>query len=193
MANWCMTNIDIHCTGKEQAKNFYKLLEEWTSKPFLNKDWDLKYLGNIIGNSGLEKWTDEGFSYTCRGRVSEINLSENVVNITTETAWTPCLQMWKDICEKYVENAEILYSAEEPGMQIYCTNNPDTANKYVLDSYEDTLESSWCISKDDLLKTLKSYFHEDNDNLDYYINKTNTEDCGIVINAWEFEDMSVWD
>ena len=146
MPNWCYTNITIVHNDKDKLKAFFDKVEEWRKKPYKTNDFDtytLGWLGNIVGNSGLAVWTKkengrEDFvpSISCRGSLQSFELMDGQINLNTETAWGPMLEIWKLLCDKYLPGAEIYYTAEESGNCLYQTNDPDVIGKYYIDIWE---------------------------------------------------------
>ena len=146
MPNWCYTNISICHNDKDKLKAFFNKVEEWRKVPYKPNDFDtytLGWLGNIVGNSGLAVWTKkengrEDFvpSISCRGSLQSFELFDSNININTETAWGPMLEMWKLLCDKYLPGADIYYTAEESGNCLYQTNDPDVIGKYYIDIWE---------------------------------------------------------
>jgi hypothetical protein len=77
----------------------------------------------------------------CRGSLVYVDVSDNLLIVDVETAWTPMLKMWVMICDKYLgENKyKLYYCAEESSAELYVTNDPafsDTYDVYVNDTTE---------------------------------------------------------
>lgn len=146
MPNWCYTNITIYHNDEEKLKAFFNKIEEWRKKPFKENDFDtytLGWLGNIVGNSGLAEWKTrengrEDFvpNIACRGSLQTFELDGNRINISTETAWCPMLNMWQRLCDKFLPDAEIWYTAEESGCGLFWTNDPGIVGKYYIDLWD---------------------------------------------------------
>lgn len=137
MANYCSTEIEILHKNEQAVQNFCEKLEEWTSVQNeyckalgLNK---LKYLGNLVLNSGIAQVTEKGIDRYCRGEILEISkYSPNSIFIATDTADDPIMDIWQDLVDKYLPGAQIIYTAEEPGSGVYWSNNPDIEGKYCV-------------------------------------------------------------
>lgn len=121
MANLCCSEISIYSTNKEGLTNLFFLLNKWTSKKNSTTDFDEKWLGNIVINSGIGDVDD----IPCRGRLEHVELLNGSLEATVTTAWRPEMKMWRMLIEKYLPNAEIVYSGEEPGCEVFFTNDPD--------------------------------------------------------------------
>lgn len=196
MPNWCYTNITICHNDKNKLKDFFDKVEEWRKKPYKTNDFDtysLGWLGNIVGNSGLAEWKvkengREDFvpSISCRGSLQTFELHDDSINIDTETAWGPMLEMWRLLCDKYLPGAEIYYTAEESGNGLYQTNDPDTIGKYYIDivdtqpdEFED-VEEEYEASLEETVKLLQR------------IHKTKETDIDKLIKKHEMSDESEW-
>jgi len=196
MPNWCYTSIQIYHNDKDKLKDFFDKVEEWRKKPYLPNDYDkysLGWLGNIVGNSGLAKWGKrkdgiEGFipNICCRGSLQSFELFDSNININTETAWGPMLEMWKLLCERYLPEADIYYTAEESGNELYQTNDPDVIGKYYIDivdtqpdEFED-VEGEYEASLEETVKLLQR------------IHKTKETDIDKLIKKHEMSDESEW-
>ena len=196
MPNWCYTNITICHNDKDKLKAFFDKVEEWRQKPYLKNDFDtysLGWLGNIVGNSGLAEWKvkDNGRedfvpNISCRGSLQTFELIENSINIDTETAWGPMLEMWKLLCEKYLPGADIYYTAEESGNGLFQTNDPDVVGKYYIDVYD---------TPPDGLEDIDSEYEA---SLEYTVDvlqrilKTDESDIDILIDEFEMSDDQEW-
>ena len=136
MPNWCLTTITISHENEQKLKQFEEKLNEWmkgTESGFGNA-----WLGNIVINSKIGT-VDENpkTDLRCRGSVVYMERFENQLVIDTETAWVPMLKLWQKLLEKYLPGGELIYSAEECGCGIYCTNDPAMLDCYLVDIWED--------------------------------------------------------
>lgn len=126
MPNWCYTNINIKCNSEKEAKALHDKIEKWTSVNYCENGFGFNWLGNIVGNSGIDDRKDgNDFSVCCRGSLIYLDITDigDELIIDMETAWIPMLQMWKRICDKHLPSGyDIKYSAEETGCELYETN-----------------------------------------------------------------------
>lgn len=160
MPNWCSTHIEI--TGSsENIDLLYSKIDEWRSK---TKHGDLDQILELAGID-VEK-------YSCRGTLESCLLcivkeGDEYLVLDTETAWTPMIKMWRAIIEKYVPDVKLYWIAEEPGCEIYETNDVDYKRfdyDYVID-YSFSAENSPFRSE-----KLKQYFNERLNEDFYYCN-----------------------
>lgn len=158
MANWCSTHITLNCNNEDDAKFVFKNIENWISYTNVKNSWGNNWLGNVLVNSGLYTTKDLNAPNIprCRGEIAYLDISVDQVIIETETAWTPMLQMWREICDNLFPEKvnEIIYMAEEPGCELYFTNDPAEDDNWVLDTLENTL---YGLSESQLREALLEY------------------------------------
>lgn len=140
MPNWCYTRITIQNEDIGELEKFNLLLEEWTSKNYIENGFGKNWLGNIIGNFGLDEWDENNREFKsnipCRGRITYFERSSNELLIDTETAWSPMLEMWYKLVDSFIPGSTLIYSAEECGCGIFETNDTSLKDKYYLDIWE---------------------------------------------------------
>ena len=192
MANKCYTNIWINCQTEKKAAELFDKIEKWTSHNYKDNGFGLLWLGNIVGNSGIDAYDETGdfAKYRCRGEIYEYEMNGEEITIHTETAWCPMLQMWKAVCDKYCPDAEIRYEAEEPGDCLYLTNEPDLYGTYNLDSWTEKVDSIWDCNKETLIDVLKEFFNSDSEDLEYYQNLLDEGDYGFSFHEWKKTEIS---
>ena len=191
MPNWCSTRYRLTGEGAVKLNN---LIEE--NKRSEKENWD--WLGHIVRQLG----GDEGKLY-CRGWISDYELKDDELTIYCETAWGE-LNEWREFVNEKLDT-HIYYIAEEPGNEVYVTNEPDFEYWYQVD-YADGVDgncgtivelktarevlelvSKVCgveVSYDDeeqymkIAETLADKFNEDNADGENY----------IYVHEYEFED-----
>lgn len=135
MPNWCDTTYKI--VGPENdLHDLLTILEQMESrkKTVVENGFGIMWLGELVNGLGFD-WD----KYRCRGEITGYELDEGVLSIWQETAWCEQEGVRHAIEEKY-PNLKVYYSAEEPGCEVYCTNDmkgdffPDN---YFLDAYND--------------------------------------------------------
>lgn len=197
MPNWCFTKITINHWDQRGLERLDALLDEWTSKDYKENGFGLEWLGNIVGNSGIGTITEEGkATYSCRGRMTYKDLADNQLLIDTETAWSPMLKMWIALVERYLPDAEIIYTADECGCGLYCTNDPTLENCYIIDSWDiDEVESDWEASEKTVIKTLQKLLNSKKRKIDALLKEFEDSEYsdGMSINKWDFEPITVWE
>lgn len=140
MPNWCFTNIAINTDSEETAKAIYDKLEnEWLKAPEgepvsgFGNDW----LGCLAVNSGVIASYDDidESPIACRGEVEDVTLDGESVYLVTSTAWGPMIEPIYRAIEKNfgLDGIDIVYSAEEPGNQLFITNDESVADTYYVE------------------------------------------------------------
>ena len=191
MPNWCYTNITINHESEAEVEKLEKLIEEWTSKDYMPNGFGHKWLGNVVLGSGVGTVdTDKATDLRCRGTICDYYRNGSELTINTETAWSPMMQMWVKILEKYLPGAELVYTAEEPGNGVWCTNDPALVNKWVIDYYGDgDIESDWEASEDTVREVLQELLNTTETDVDKLVRMAWDEDVDISVNKWDWTDL----
>ena len=100
---------------------------EKRQKPSVQNGFGTTWLGCLVEALG-ESWE----KIYCRGTWDNLKFNGEVLTFNTETAWSPCNEMFDMVCEKY-PTLRYFYQSEEPGMCEYWTN--DDKGKYFPDRY----------------------------------------------------------
>lgn len=210
MPNWCFTNIAINTDSEETAKAIYDKFEnEWLKAPEgepvsgFGNDW----LGCLAVNSGvIDSYDDVDESpIACRGSVEDVALDVVSVNLVTSTAWGPMLEPIYRAIEKNfgLDDIDIVYSAEEPGNELYITNDEDIADTYhveiddeagrkILDAFDAGDYECDNYSEKYLIEKLKKAFgigDDENPTIEELLD-TAAEHPGIYIHLWEYEPLT---
>ena len=195
MPNWCYTNITINHENETEVKKLEKLMDEWTSKDYMTNGFGNKWLGNVVLGSGVGTVdTNKETDLRCRGTIIDYYRTGNELVINTETAWSPMLQMWVKVIEKYLPGAELIYNADECGFYINDTNDPALVGKYILDYYGDeNIESDFEASEDTVRETLQKMLDTTETDVEKLINMAFEDDLDISVRKWEYSDVSNWD
>ena len=125
MPNWCSTIITFH--GKN-AKKLETLVDEWTKEklPGVSDYFGENWLGNCLVNSGIMSFEEACYgNIRCRGTIDYLSYTDDEeLTMETSTAWGPAITMWKIINDTLNLDLSIVYTAEEPGCELYWTNDP---------------------------------------------------------------------
>ena len=192
MTNWCMTRIQIRHEDKNKLAEFKEIIENCTKQNLAENGFGPKWLGNIVLHEGLGTISENiSTDVKCRGSLVDMYLdAADGLIVDTETAWLPCLNLWSKLLEKYLPDAELIYIADEPGCDLFITNDPDYVDKYYLDVFEDVngLESNWEIPEVELISLLKELLQSECDSLDELMELLDDSDYGecIRIHKWEY-------
>lgn len=172
-----------------------KLIDEWTSSNAMENGFGHKWLGNIVLNSKIGTVdTDKSTDLRCRGSLIDNEVVDDILYITTETAWEPMLKMWRKIVDKYIPEAEIIYTTEEPGMCLYATNDPNLEGLYYIDVWDvDGMESEYAAGEEDVVEVLREYLKSDKSDFDELLEDfKKSKPNGIAINPWKTYKVDFW-
>lgn len=181
MANICSTEINIFEYDEKRATKLYEMILEATSK-----SRDLK---ELVDAYDLSK------NYA-RGEINFIQMQDKyTIVITTETAWTPSVDLWLGLTDKIGIGQEILYYAEEFGCGILQTNNVNYIDTYYVDSVSNELDTMESVSESDLKRILCDLLKVEDKPLDDLL-----EDLGedekyselVFIHKWEYIPLTEW-
>ena len=128
MPNWCSTAYAVEGNAKE-LKKLYDLMNglQERKEPSVPKGFGTAWLGCLVDALG-GTWKE----VFCRGNWYNLQFDGNVLTFNTETAWSPCNEVFDMVCKKY-SALRYFYQSEEPGMGLYCTN--DEKGKYFPDRF----------------------------------------------------------
>lgn len=128
MPNWCSTAYAIEGDAKE-VKSLYDLMSglQKQKEPSIHNDYGSAWLGSLVDALG-EDWK----KVYCRGSWYDMEFDGRVLTFNTETAWSPCNEMFDTVCKKY-PTLSYYYRSEEPGMALYSTN--DKEGRYFQDRF----------------------------------------------------------
>lgn len=128
MPNWCNTAYAIDGDAK-QVKQLYELMKglEEQDTPTVENGFGTTWLGCLVHALGKD-WN----KVYCRGSWSGLEMDGNILRFSTETAWSPCNEIL-DMVREMFPDLHYYYQAEEPGMEIYETN--DECGTYFSDRF----------------------------------------------------------
>lgn len=196
MPNWCMTRISIESNNEEGLENLYKLIEEWTSKNYMENSFGTNWLGNIVLGAGIGT-VDAGkdTDVRCRGALCDLDIvSSNQLYIQTETAWVPMLAMWTKVIYKYLPGASLIYESDEEAD--FATNDPELIGKFIIDSWDiDDVESDWEASKDKVVEILQGLLDTAETDIDNLIRIFYNSDISdkMSVHRWTYVDVCEFD
>ena len=181
MPNWCSTTIAFE--GKD-AYVFHQKLEEWCT-PVSGIGRDYPWLGHVAINSrvcSVDNYEDS--AYNLRGKIVYMTDADaEEFRIDTETAWGPEVRLFAEIIKKYNFDLKINFTAEEPGLGVFVSNDPEYVGKYYLDLDLHSEEGYLgLVDKDELRRILekalnhKGQYYDGTDSLKELIDKMNNVD-----------------
>ncbi len=161
MPNWCTTTILI-AGDKYELKNLQELITKWINRGYTKHGFGKLWLGNAVLGAGfkVEDFECRGlFAYIGEVYESDVSLFEFV----TSTAWEPMIEMWEAIVEKYAPHSKIYWYAEEPGTELYFSNDKNhdfIKAEYAVECILDE-ENSDFVSKAGFINGIETYKKED--------------------------------
>lgn len=194
MPNWCSTEIEIYHDDIKALNALHKKIKEWTSKNYMENGFGHNWLGNIVLGSGIGTvGKDKDIDIRCRGSLCYLDNCNGYIKISTETAWSPMLEMWCKVINRYLPGGWLYYEAFEPGCGICCTNNADLVGKYLLDFCDASGEIYDTFSKSGMISFLQEKCGADTED----INKLRImceKNCDYIgVHEWEYMPAEEWD
>ena len=196
MPNWCSTEIKIRHDDKKKLEEFYDKIVEWTSKDYSENGFGNNWLGNVVGHSGIAEWDDNkngmltknGQYISCRGQITSLDMDEEIT-IWQEDAWGPNVLLWVKVLLKYLPDANLIYTATEPGCGVYMTNDPDMKGYYMVDIFGPPeefyyLEPRYEVNKDDVINLCQKILKTKENDINALIKDVNNLDW-VYITQWE--------
>ncbi len=209
MPNWCSTDYEF-IGPKKQLEKFVDKLHEWTLHNVRDNDFGNRWLGNILGNAGYD-WEK---TY-CRGSIVYLPDKEDIVSsysqdniynvaLQTETAWRAMNEVWDKILEQF-PGVSYVYFEQEPGCQVYNTNDVDYEFfpwDYWIDSYLDSKKDPGLYHKyevldgtdpgfelDEFLDTFRDIFNDNNLTADEIIQRVKDDFTNANVSYVEINEI----
>lgn len=211
MPNWCEVTYKV--TGKDINKIYklYNTLKE-NKDLRLNDDADI-WWGDIVYQLGGNVWhkNDENKFFTdedkkmydkikaehpetldknpiyCRGWIVDMEIDDNVLSIYYNSAWQELSEV-RHFLEANLDIDEIIFYAEEPGMEIYATNDIDETYfgfNFVCNHIDNGAEvSDYYYSEQDILTDASNYYNHDFksiEELEKFTNDLDYDDSGFFV------------
>ena len=196
MSNYCATYIRIVGVYKE-AQLLYDLLE-WAKEKVPN-GW-IGEIGNLLGvvdiSDGNTYYRGTKEYISCRSRIEEIyfDAHTNEVTISSGDDWSPQLSVYSLLQKKFAPNCKLFFTGEEPGCDVYVTNDPEYIGKWLVDveTNEDSdCESLWYVEESVAKEFLQKKLQSDSESIDELTRLAyESDDC---ISVHQFSEVSVED
>lgn len=194
MPNWCSTEIEIYHNDTKALDALYHKIEEWTNKDYMENGFGHNWLGNIVLGSEIGT-VDQGkkSDIRCRGALVYCEVCDHCLKISTETAWSPMLEMWCKVIDKYLPGGQLFYEAFEPGCGVCCTNNTDLIGKYFLDFCDASGGVYDTFSKAELTSFLQKKCGTNIGDINKLCSMCE-ENCDYIgVHEWEYMPAEEWD
>lgn len=194
MANRCSNLYWALCPTTEEANKLCKFLLGWYNTKEGCIDDIMKSVG--IDPESIDNHRDYIDLEPC------VQKGTTTVYFRTDSAWTPNPNTWQAICQKIVPECTLLYYAEEPGCEIFVSNNPEYYTKYYVDVYCE--EACWNIengsdiySEEDVVTLLQEVLSTREENIDRLFSRAKETDFGednsLTIEPIIYRSLNEWD
>lgn len=137
MPNWCSSTVNI-IASKDSLDILESKINQATSSNKLNAGFGNEWLGNLLLFIGFSDDDVVNGKIRCRGSIDDVSrVSGEMLTLHTTSAWSPHIECIKVFVDHFVDDAEIYYTAEEPGCGLYWTNDDDIAGTIYMDWWYD--------------------------------------------------------
>lgn len=183
MPNWAYTDYVV--TGDNKKVNeMFSMLERLNARkrPLAKSDFGKLWLGNIVLLLG-KHWKD----VYCRGSIQSYQKSFDNQNLflAVESAWGEMNEV-RELLQQKFPSLQVYYYVEEPGMEIYSTNDQSGKyfpSRYVVYSDEEGTEYFNCVEDvAEYLGRLGLAVQFD----------SSAEDCEKAVNKWNETHPDSW-
>ena len=176
MPNWCSSSYVIG-GDKKEVKKLYGIMHglEKRKTPAVKNGFGTAWLGCLVNALGAD-WN----KVYCRGDWSNLEMEQDTLKFSTETAWGPCNEVFDLIRQKF-PSLSYYFLSEEPGMGVFQTNDRD--GKYFTDKFradictpEEEYQCEYFEDKPSMFKWLEEIFGQP---------VTSDEDIEKLTDEWE--------
>ena len=139
MPNWATLSYACITNDEKEAKKLYNAIHDIDKRrnPLAKSDFGRLWLGCFVRQLGGDEK-----KIHCRGEITDYDIETDndqyVVKIHQETAWCEMEEV-RFLIEKTFPTIKVLYIVEEPGCEIFCTNDAEGRffpERYLLDGNE---------------------------------------------------------
>lgn len=153
MANICSTEINIQFENLKDAKTVLNKINEWRET---DDGKPATYVEYIRDNSHTcDDWEVPPYG---RGDIIDMTLDNKTkqININLDCKWSPVVYVFDVMLRKTFPdmNFDILYRAEEPGMDIYFTNDTLYINTWIVDCCSDKINDVFYVETQDEVESI---------------------------------------
>lgn len=143
MPNWCENFLTFMSNGTEQGNlaliDFHTKLRAVQKKNMTNGLWECHvedFLTNVDMSNGLFEYVGK-IKFNKRGYISSISdINYNSFHVVTYDAWSANNAFWVELLTMIYGNLiTFTYIANEPGMQLFYTNNTGVLPRYNASFY----------------------------------------------------------
>lgn len=191
MANICSNDYHFIFSDAEKAKKFLDFVE---SSDHEGSVYEMGIKANIedAENRDVREWVQRAYVVS--------PTAPNEIGVMTDSKWTPYPNAWEDIAKTFDENVIVYYEAEEPGCEIYASNDPDYVGHFIIDVCDDSdfpegVSLGWGPhSRAETISALQKLLETDDDDmyalLHKLVNSKYSED--VYVHEIEYTPISDW-
>ena len=190
MANICSNDYHFIFSDAEKAKKFLDFVE---SSDHEGSVYKMGIKANIkdAENRDVREWVQSAYVVS--------PTTPNKIGVMTDSKWTPCPNAWEDIAKTFDENVIVYYEAEEPGCEIYASNDPDYVGHFIIDVWDDGdllkgVDLEYGIhSRVETISILQKLLETENDNMSVLLYKLGNSKYKEVVYVHEIEYTPISD
>lgn len=129
MANICSNDYHFIFSDAEKAKKFLDFVESFDHDGSV---YEMGIKANIedAENRDVREWVQSAYVVS--------PTAPNEIGVMTDSKWTPYPKAWRDIARTFDKNVVVYYEAEEPGFEIFASNDPNYVGCYIIDVNDDS-------------------------------------------------------
>lgn len=191
MANICSNVYNFIFSDAEKAKKFLNFVETSDHEGSL---YEMGIKANIKNAKSREtrEWVKRAYVVS--------PTTPNKIEMMTDSKWTPCPNAWEDIAKTFDENVIVYYEAEEPGCEIYASNDPDYVGHFIIDVCDDSnfpegVDLEWGPhSRVETISALQKLLETDDDNMSVLLYKLGNSKYSkdVYVHEIEYTPISDW-
>lgn len=191
MANICSNDYHFIFSDAEKAKKFLDFVESFDHDGSV---YEMGIKANIedAENRDVREWVQSAYVVS--------PTAPNEIGVMTDSKWTPYPNAWEDIAKTFDENVIVYYEAEEPGCEIYASNDPDYVGHFIIDVCDDS-DLPECVSlalgphsRAETISALQKLLETDDDDMSALLRKLGNSKYSeaVYVHEIEYTPISDW-
>ena len=190
MANICSNDYHFIFSDAEKAKKFLDFVESFDHDGSV---YEMGIKANIEGaeNRDVREWVQSAYVVS--------PTAPNEIGVMTDSKWTPYPNAWEDIAKTFDENVIVHYETEEPGCEIYASNDPDYVGHFIIDVCDDSEFPEGVSlglgphSREETISALQKLLEADDDDISALLHKLVNSKYSEAVYAHEIEYTPISD
>lgn len=193
MANICSNDYHFIFSDEEKAKKFLTFVETSSNAGGSVYEMGIKAHIEDAENRDVREWVQSAYVVS--------PTTPNKIGVMTDSKWTPYPNAWVDIAKTFDEYVIVYYEAEEPGCEIYASNDPDYIGRFIIDVCDDSdfpegVDLEWGPhSRSETIAALQQLLETKDDNLSVLLYKLENSKYNeaVYIHEITYSDISDWE